>query len=214
MKYCPKCCKNKDESEFFKCRSYKDGLYYICKECSMIAKFRYKYSEKGKLADKKYRQSEKGRISQKKIRQKRQETGAESRRSKKRFLDENYRTSMLYMNRLYKALNIPPANPDKCNWYKSILDLLGCSIEHLKRHLESQFKEGMTWENYGGKDGWQIDHIVPRSYFNLLDETQLRICFNYKNLQPLWRYENSGIKNAKIPDNVEEIINNIKESLK
>lgn len=53
MKYCPKCCKNKDESEFFKCRSYKDGLYYICKECSMIAKFRYKYSEKGKLADKK-----------------------------------------------------------------------------------------------------------------------------------------------------------------
>lgn len=52
MKYCPKCCKNKDESEFFKCRSYKDGLYYICKECSMIAKFRYKYSEKGKLADK------------------------------------------------------------------------------------------------------------------------------------------------------------------
>lgn len=43
---------------------------------------------------------------------------------------------------------------------------------------------------------------------------ELRICFNYKNLQPLWRYENSGIKNAKIPDNVEEIINNIKESLK
>lgn len=32
MKYCPKCCKNKDESEFFKCRSYKDGLYYICVE--------------------------------------------------------------------------------------------------------------------------------------------------------------------------------------
>lgn len=213
MKYCPKCNKNKDETEFFKCKSYKDGLYYICKECSMIAKMRYKQSERGKEVEKKYRQSEKGRITQKKIRQKRRENGAEALRSKKRYQDENYRVSMLYMNRLYKALNVPPAKPDKCNWYQSLTKVLGCSIEHLKKHLESQFRDGMSWNNYGGRTGWQIDHIIPRSYFNLIDEHQLCICFNYRNLQPLWASENSGIKNAKVPDNVEEIINQIKENL-
>lgn len=213
MKYCPKCNKNKDETEFFKCKTYKDGLYYICKECSMIAKMRYKQSEKGKEAEKKYRQSEKGRILQKKTRQKRQENGAEALRSKKRYQDENYRVSMLYMNRLYKALNVPPAKPDKCNWYQSLIKVLGCTVEELKQHLESQFRDGMSWNNYGGKTGWQVDHIIPRSYFNLIDEYQLRICFNYRNLQPLWASENSGIKNAKVPDNVEEIINQIKENL-
>jgi hypothetical protein len=213
MKYCPKCNKNKDETDFFKCKTYKDGLYYICKECAMPAKMRYKQSERGKEVEKNYRQSQKGKSTQKKVRQKRQENGAESLRSKKRYQDENYRTSMLYTNRLYKALNIPPTKPDKCNWYQSLLKVLGCSIEHLKRHLEQQFQEEMNWDNYGGKEGWQIDHIIPRSYFNLIDETQLYICFNYRNLQPLWAKENSGIKNAKVPENAKEFINQIKKNL-
>src|ERR1039458_9995723 len=48
---------------------------------------------------------------------------------------------------------------------------LGCSIEELKQHLESKFKFGMTWKNWGVK-GWHIDHIKPLVSFNLQDRVQ------------------------------------------
>jgi len=65
--------------------------------------------------------------------------------------------------------------------------LLGCSIPELKAHLESQFREGMTWDNHGK---WHIDHIIPCSSFNLVDPAEQLKCFNYTNLQPLWAHEN------------------------
>jgi hypothetical protein len=62
-------------------------------------------------------------------------------------------------------------------------------------HLESQFKEGMSWSNYGKQkdnrlDSWEIDHIIPISTFDLTDEDQQRKCWHYTNLQPLWAIDN------------------------
>jgi len=79
------------------------------------------------------------------------------------------------------------------NNYKSgsAVNELGCSISHLKSHLESKFKNGMNWSNHGiGSNCWHIDHIVPLSFFDLTDLDQLKIACNYKNLQPLWEKEN------------------------
>jgi hypothetical protein len=70
-----------------------------------------------------------------------------------------------------------------------VKDNLGCSIQELKKHLESKFQPGMTWNNYGIK-GWHIDHIVPISSFNLSDPEQLRKACHYTNLQPLWAKDN------------------------
>jgi hypothetical protein len=73
---------------------------------------------------------------------------------------------------------------------------VGCTFEYLKTHLEAQFEEGMTWENYGNhkfgkdKDGWHIDHIIPCKAFNLDDPVEQKACFYYMNLQPLWGEEN------------------------
>jgi hypothetical protein len=72
---------------------------------------------------------------------------------------------------------------------KSTLELLGCSIDCLKNHLEAQFKEGMSWDNYGHK-GWHIDHIRPCASFDLTDPEQQKECFHYSNLQPLWHQDN------------------------
>lgn len=72
---------------------------------------------------------------------------------------------------------------EKTVWY------LGCTIKELKIHLENLFQEGMTWENYG-MFGWHIDHIKPVSLFDLTDQQQLKDCWNYKNLQPLWAIDN------------------------
>lgn len=72
--------------------------------------------------------------------------------------------------------------------------LIGCSVNELKKHLESLFTEGMTWDNYGKYDPevkrWQIDHIRPCASFDLLDPEEQRRCFHYTNLQPLWAKEN------------------------
>ncbi len=65
--------------------------------------------------------------------------------------------------------------------------LCGCSIEALKKYLESKFLPGMTWENRGE---WHIDHIRPCASFDLRDPEQQRQCFHYTNLQPLWAVDN------------------------
>tara|TARA_R110000744_G_scaffold108305_1_gene205143 strand:- start:116 stop:724 length:609 start_codon:yes stop_codon:yes gene_type:complete len=71
----------------------------------------------------------------------------------------------------------------------STLELTGCSWEELRFHLESQFTEGMTWENYG-LHGWHVDHIKPCIRFDLSLDTEQKACFHYSNLQPLWASDN------------------------
>ena len=66
------------------------------------------------------------------------------------------------------------------------IEYLGCPIEELKEHIENQFTEGMTWDNYGE---WHIDHIIPIKYENpTLEESAERL--HWTNTQPLWASEN------------------------
>jgi hypothetical protein len=76
------------------------------------------------------------------------------------------------------------------------LSYLGCSTEKFKEHMESQFTEGMNWNNHGFT-GWHIDHIIPCSSFDLTKEEDIRKCFHYTNLQPLWGTQNMQ-KGSKI----------------
>lgn len=69
--------------------------------------------------------------------------------------------------------------------------LLGCTWEEAKAHIESLFKEGMTWENYGTW-GWHVDHIKPVSSFG---PNELHKMNHITNLQPLWREENIAKSN-------------------
>lgn len=71
----------------------------------------------------------------------------------------------------------------------SVLDITGCSLKQLKKHLEQQFTSGMSWDNYGFY-GWHIDHIIPVSRFDLTKIEEQKKCFHYTNLQPLWGKEN------------------------
>ena len=81
---------------------------------------------------------------------------------------------------------------------KKTLEMIGCSLGKLRRHLESQFDEKMTWENRGYW-GWHIDHIKPISLFNLKDLKQQKLAFHYTNLQPLWLKDNFSKKNKYAP---------------
>lgn len=73
------------------------------------------------------------------------------------------------------------------NKSESTLELLGCTVDELKEHLESKFEESMTFDNYGE---WHIDHIKPCASFDLTDPEEQRTCFNWVNLQPLWAKDN------------------------
>ena len=70
---------------------------------------------------------------------------------------------------------------------KRTMELIGCDVSRLMKHLESQFKPGMSWENYGA---WHVDHIRPCASFDLSLEEHQNQCFHYSNLQPLWAAEN------------------------
>lgn len=64
-------------------------------------------------------------------------------------------------------------------------DLLGCDWITLKEHIESQFVEGMSWDN---RSEWHIDHIVPYSVAKTQEDVEW--LSYYKNLRPLWKHEN------------------------
>ena len=69
------------------------------------------------------------------------------------------------------------------------LELLGCSIDYLKQHIESQFEDGMCWKSVMNGE-IHIDHIVPCIAFDLSQPSQQRECFHWSNLQPLWAKDN------------------------
>lgn len=87
------------------------------------------------------------------------------------------RISRGFVRRAFLAINTKKSDTTR--------KLLGYSPIQLKAHIESQFKEGMTWDNYGE---WHIDHIIPISSANTLAEAIELSQLN--NLQPLWGIDN------------------------
>ncbi len=77
---------------------------------------------------------------------------------------------------------------------ESGLKYLGCSVEDYRKYLEALFKPGMSWDNYG-RNGWNIDHKTPISWFDFTKEEDIVKAFHYTNTQPLWEKENSSKRN-------------------
>jgi hypothetical protein len=70
---------------------------------------------------------------------------------------------------------------------KSPIELVGCTAEKLKEHIESKFVDNMSWDNYGYR-GWHLDHIIPLCTAKTKEEVyELN---HYTNLQPLWAIDN------------------------
>jgi len=80
---------------------------------------------------------------------------------------------------------------------KRMIEMIGCSPLELRRWIESQWEDWMTWDNLGNKKegNWQIDHIVPCSWFNQCDEYDAAICWHHFNLRPLCSVENGARNN-------------------
>jgi hypothetical protein len=75
--------------------------------------------------------------------------------------------------------------------------ILGCTFEEFKQHLEGLFEPWMNWDNYGlyngtEKYGWDIDHIIPVS--SGLNEQEITALNHYTNLKPLCSKINRDVK--------------------
>jgi len=78
-----------------------------------------------------------------------------------------------------------------------IYEILGCSYDEFKIHIESQFEPWMNWNNHGLYNGelnygWDIDHIIPLS--SAKTEEDVIKLNHYTNLQPLCSKVNRFIK--------------------
>ena len=110
--------------------------------------------------------------------------------SRKRSLDPSYRVAAAHRKRIRRALK-GASKPDSSEV------LLGCRYDEFIEYIKAQFKPGMAMENYGKK--WHIDHIIPCSAFDLTNEAEVRQCFHFSNLRPMWAKANMR-KGAKITD--------------
>jgi Holliday junction resolvase-like predicted endonuclease len=99
---------------------------------------------------------------------------------KKRHNDDLFRLSGNIQRRV--KIFLDSKNMTKKN---KTFDIVGCSPNQLKEHLEKKFNDGMSWDNYGK---WHIDHIIPLSSANNEDEVY-KLC-HHTNLQPLWAEDN------------------------
>ena len=74
---------------------------------------------------------------------------------------------------------------------QSTMNIIGCTVEELFEHLESclSWEFWMTRENYG-KNGWDVDHIIPISKWSENCPLQFALCWDKSNLQPMEHIEN------------------------
>lgn len=74
------------------------------------------------------------------------------------------------------------------NNHAEIREMLGVDVFTVREWVESNFIENMSWDNYGKI--WVIDHIVPIRMFDIFNKEDMKICWHYKNLMPLYKKDN------------------------
>ena len=184
-KTCRQCSTEKSIIEFDKHISTKDGYYHKCRACILLIKRNqieistdsikfYSTREISEIQDKHARE----RKNQNKIKLK-------QRTKKRREIDSLFRLRQNIRSLIRSSIK----NGGFSKRTKTY-EILGCSFEEFKKYIESKFKLGMTWENYGT---WEYDHITPVSW--AINEDEIIKLNHYTNLQPLWREENIAKSN-------------------
>lgn len=197
-KICKKCNVEKELCEFDKRKTAKDGHVNRCKVCrrnyfneynnqleNLLKKRKtqkenyWKNHEKElkRTAEKHKKNSEKEKEYRKKNR------GKINERIKKQYWnDEIFRVRTNMKNRIKLFLNSKEIKKKNTTF-----EIVGCTPKELKEHIERQFRDGMSWDNYGYY-GWHIDHIIPLA--SAKTEEEAYKLSHYTNLQPLWAEEN------------------------
>ncbi len=216
MKTCTKCKDRKEITEFHKNKNRKDGLNDLCKPCARKNTNDYRLNNPEKTAarelarkeykvehgrqwrldnpnyGKEYRENNKDEIraylyeNKEHIRENSRVKNKERRKK-----DPAYRAVVRARNRVICFLRNKP----------KVSKSLGGSFEAFKAHIESLFKPGMSWDNYGK---WHLDHYFPLApAYELGPEVFAKAC-DYRNIRPEWADVNRS-KGDTIPDEFKDV---------
>lgn len=212
MKRCLKCGIDKPETEYHKDKSRKTGLRESCKDCR--CKYKKVIHKKCVRCGLDFKLTGKRKLQKYCSKQ----CAIKTNREEKRIRDKMSRDSINSYVRTYR-INRKKSDPlyrltinIRSNVRNSFLskywrkdnttkDIIGCSYEEFRHHIESQFESWMNWDNYGlytgqEKEGWDIDHIIPISSAKTKEE--LIKLNHYTNLRPLCSKINRVVKKHKI----------------
>jgi hypothetical protein len=193
-KVCSKCNIEKELVEFNKQKQGKYGVRGHCRECQRKETKKYKFNNKKKIAE----YNKKWNYQNKKYYQEYRKIWENKNPDKLQYKRENFKKNN---PNYYNEYQIKRKKEDilfhlKCKMRDSVnrylkyrstttSEIVGCSPQELKEHLENKFVPGMSWEN---RAEWHIDHIIPLSSAKT-EEELYKLC-HYTNLQPLWAEEN------------------------
>jgi len=173
-KVCSICKKGKTVDEFNINRATRNGFDYRCKACHSIynKKWRKKNVEHCKQYYKKWGGANAERIKQYVM----------------KWQNKNRQTPRGGLNYRMRRL-IRHCSSGQRQASPTLESLIGYTPQDVRKHFESLFTEGMTWDNHGE---WEIDHIKPICSFDYdsPDDPEFQKCWALSNLQPLWHEDN------------------------
>jgi len=207
MKECPKCHNIKELSEYSPDKSKKDGRTSYCKSCrrELCNKYWLNNKEKATKATRKWQDEHRKRCAENKKLWKSANPELVKEQYQRWFEKDPDKVKLMfrgYASRRRTTIKgnlnnrIGPAmgrslreGKDGRSWE----DLVGYTVEQLRRHIEKHFLPGMSWDN---KSKWHIDHKTPTSAFNFdtPDDVDFKKCWALNNLQPLWKLDNISKK--------------------
>lgn len=164
-----------------KCGIDKEGRYSYCAKCTKERNANY------------YRTNRERELKRSKEYQKLHSAEIKERNNNKLEEIRKYRAEYQKNRRkhdpFYRFMGNMRRNTSKAFRYKNkdkkTTKMIGCSQKELIEYIESLFRDGMSWENYGK---WHIDHIIPLA--SAVSKESLENLCHYTNLQPLWATEN------------------------
>jgi hypothetical protein len=199
-KICNICSVEKPSDEFHFRKDSQDGLRNECKDCTKNRVNSYRNINKEKVNKWNRETYYKNIENHKKTKKKYRDNNKEKQKILKKIWNENNKEKIKNYAKERKKYDI--IFKLRCNVRSRVrgflkskgimknnptFKIVGCEPTKLKEHLENQFRNGMSWENYG-LHGWHIDHIIPLISGKTEDEIY-KLCY-FTNLQPLWWYEN------------------------
>jgi len=172
MEKCSACKATKEDNCFGKNKRKKNGLNSQCNECKnkYAKEYRIKNKEKTLEYAKEYRTKNKEKILKKN----------RDYKSKRRQIDPAFKMRCNVSIYIWKALKARNRNKTGSVW-----EALPYTSKQLCEHLEKQFDEHMSWDNYGTY--WHVDHIYPQSLlpYDNYEDQNFQKCWSLENLQPM-----------------------------
>jgi len=181
--YCPVCGQVKKLEEFYKNRANKFGYSNQCAKClrERSKAYRERYPFQARLSRRRTRDKRRDYYVEQSAEWKRNNRDKVNQYKQIRYKEDPlYRLQHISRTMVQRACILIGTDKEENTRY-----FLGYAPKDLKERLESQFVEGMSWDNHGE---WHIDHIKPISLATNLEEA--KELSQLENLQPLWAEDN------------------------